>query len=458
MTIEMEDSHRVSDDNMFGDEDDLFRGDTFADEEIYRPLGPVYVESEPTIESLKDQQQDVSNHSSGPDLKAEVEHRGLSSQDSDDEDSSDEIPYHQHSTLDSDISSYKEESGSTRRLRSHQPVPANNDVPSVPRKRPSPSHTQGDRKHKKPSNSDALDSESDENYDARKSTKVTRKGSDIAFDQNAQSTRETRKHSTAKGGKVRQKIFNLIFLSKLDGTVDRAIQLKVLGKYDFSSILESVLEGFVKEFDVPHPEREQYTVDNVTLYWNGAKLLKFMTCDSLRVSNSDDSKMTEIEVTMVFKDQEQMFEDEERSKFTNAERKRYSERESVPTIDSDSNPPNADQMADCSLEILDVDESPQMSADEVGSKLVPIELDSGEETKVIRLALVSQDNTKLQVNVRRSTLLLKVADYYKLHKAIPKTADLKLIFDHEMLDLNETVGEQDLEDEDMLEVVINSLK
>ena len=122
------------------------------------------------------------------------------------------------------------------------------------------------------------------------------------------------------------------------------------------------------------------------------------------------------------------------------------------TFEADPSDDNGE--ADCSIDIIEMDDSSRESEMKEGSKLAPVDLEDEDELEVIKLALVGQDNARLYVNVRRSTPFSKVAEYYKLHKPLPMEVNLNLYFDHEKLDLNETVGDQELEDEDMLEVVI----
>lgn len=430
---QMGSDHQGSDDDIFGDDDDLFRNDTFVDEEAYRPFIPVYVESEPNSEVTKDQLHNSSKSPISPDpeeFKNEVEECLYSS---DGEESNEDLPT--DIELRSVVNPPTEEHVTKRRLRSHKPYSVVNEDSSLPVKRQSPSDLSNASKYQKSGIDRPLETE--ETYNVSEPVEETRQMSTS---------------SPAEGTKVRQKIFNLMFLSKLEGTVDRAIELKVLGKYDFASILESVLERVVEEFKIPYPVMHQYTVDNVTLYWNGGKLLKFMTCESLKISNIDTNEVTEIEVTMVSKGDEERFEEEERARLLRVEKEAMLKAKLPTTFEADTSDDNGE--ADCSIEIIEMDDSSRESEIKEGSKLAPVDLEDIDEPEVIKLALVGQDNARLYVNVRRSTPFSKVIEYYKLHKPLPMEVKLSLYFDHEKLDLNETVGDQELEDEDMLEVVI----
>lgn len=67
---------------------------------------------------------------------------------------------------------------------------------------------------------------------------------------------------------------------------------------------------------------------------------------------------------------------------------------------------------------------------------------------------MGQDNKKMFVKARSSTLFKKIADYYKDVKNLPSFTKLKLTFDHVNLSLEDRVEDHEMEDEDMIEVAI----
>ena len=75
--------------------------------------------------------------------------------------------------------------------------------------------------------------------------------------------------------------------------------------------------------------------------------------------------------------------------------------------------------------------------------------------EVMRIALMGQDNKKIYVHVRRSTPFSKIAEYYRIQKQLPQKTRVKLLFDHDELDMNECIADQDMEDEDMVDVIID---
>lgn len=236
-----------------------------------------------------------------------------------------------------------------------------------------------------------------------------------------------------------RRIYNVRFLSKLDGTIDKAVQIKVLGKYDFSNMLPSVLNGFITEYKIPAAIKKIYSAENVTLYWKTAKLLNFMTCNSLKIPQAFENEISDIDITVIPKHQEEKFESEINSKLLDDE-------QNAPDIGETGNVDA--RVEEFENELRDVDDSnANIESTEV------VDLEDEDTSELMKIALVGRDNRKLFVNVRNTTTLSKVAEYYRDKKQLPKNTDVKLIFDHEELRLNESIGDQDMEDEDMIEVV-----
>lgn len=420
------------DDDIFEDDDDLFRNDLYIDDDAYQPLIPVYVDTLPPTELKQDKTQNANSSPSSievPTLKKEQEKEEHWKYDSDS--SRNDLANNTDSS--SAESPLEEELVFKRQLRSGQSYPVDIIDAEVRKKRPSPSQTESASKHQRLA----------EDFIIKEPEKLSNLSTAV------EEPKKRSSESPRKTRKLRSKKFKLTFYSKLDGTVGNAIQIEVLGKYDFGAILEPVLKGLIKEFSISAPLKDQYTIENVTLYWNGSKLLKFMTCDSLKVSDSN-TQIPEIDITMVSKDNEVKFEEEDRSRLLRVEKEAALKAElpSKFTVESLQD----EGLPDSSIEIIEQEgrhvKSPK------NEEAVVVDLEGESELDVLKLALVSQDNSRIYVNVRRTTPLFKVAEYFRRHRPVHEGKPLFLYFDHEKLDLNETVGEQDLEDEDMIEVVI----
>lgn len=236
-----------------------------------------------------------------------------------------------------------------------------------------------------------------------------------------------------------RRIYNVRFQSKLDGSIDKAVQIKVLGKYDFESMLPSVLNGFIREYKIPTVMKKIYSQENVTLYWKTAKLLNFMTCNSLKIPQAFENEISDIDITIIPKEKEKEFEQMINSELL----------EDIPNPSDTVDTGNLDErVEEFEEELKNIDNS---TANHEMTEL--IDLEDEDNTDLIKIALVGEDNKKIFVNVRNTTILKKVAEYYRAKKKLSKDININLIFDHEKLDLNETIGDQDMEDEDMIEVV-----
>lgn len=237
-----------------------------------------------------------------------------------------------------------------------------------------------------------------------------------------------------------RRIYNVRFLSKLDGSIDKAVQIKVLGKYDFASMLPSVLNGFIREYKIPNVMKKIYSQENVTLYWKTAKLLNFMTCNSLKIPQAFENEISDIDITVIPKKQENEFEQTINSKLLEDE---HNPSDTVETGKLDA------RVEEFEKDLKNVDDSTtNHEATEI------IDLENEVDTNLMKIALMGEDNKKMFVNVRTTTILRKVAEYYRIKKRLPINIDINLIFDHEKLNLDESIGDQDMEDEDMIEVVV----
>lgn len=255
-----------------------------------------------------------------------------------------------------------------------------------------------------------------------------------------------------------KRIYNVRFLSKLDGTINKTVQVKVLGRYELSLILPSILEKLFKQFELPPGMIEVYKPENVSLYWNNAKLLKFMSCNSLRVPQTFENEVSDISILMVSKEFEKNFEENIRLKLLQEEAavaaESLSKKETYEISTQEDNDHSNHDIEQFEKELKNAKEINSMRPiSNQGAEVEYINLDSEDDEELIKISLVGQDNKKLYVNVRKSTPISKLADYYREHKDLPNAANVKLLFDHDELDQRATVGEQDMEDEDMIEVV-----
>ncbi|CAI4056231.1 hypothetical protein N7582_000546 [Saccharomyces uvarum] len=259
-----------------------------------------------------------------------------------------------------------------------------------------------------------------------------------------------------------KRVYNIKFFSKLEGTINKAVQVKVLGKYEFSRILPAALDGLMKSYKIPKVMKDIYKEENVTLYWNNAKLLKFMTCNSLHIPQDFENEISDIDITIVSKEYEKNFEATLESKLKEEETALFAKerQEMEMKLEKKRNEREESEFREFEFELRNVEETEELKANETfmnehslreGNS---VKENNGGNEKVMKIALMGQDNKKIYVNVRNSTPFFKVAEYYRIQKQLPQKARIKLLFDHDELNLNECIADQDMEDEDMVDVIV----
>ena len=266
-----------------------------------------------------------------------------------------------------------------------------------------------------------------------------------------------------------KRIYSIRFVSKLEGTVDKCVKVRVLGKFTFSRILPLSLEGLVKAYKIPSSIRSKYDAKNVTMYWNGAKLLDFMTCDSLKIEQAYEGEVSNVEIVLFSREDsrnmEMMYElslmREEQGVNTGS-----GNHLSLRDVVSATGVANRNTVQDSSDLIIEEFEKELKDAERAAPGAVandrapdidqPLltESTNNEGQDVLTISLVGEDNKKLLVKVHEWTKLSKVVEYYRTQKSIPKRADITLYFDNEPLELSRSVGDYDIEDEDMLDVMV----
>ncbi|SCW02285.1 LAFE_0F03070g1_1 [Lachancea fermentati] len=239
-----------------------------------------------------------------------------------------------------------------------------------------------------------------------------------------------------------RRIFNVRFRSRLEGSVDKKINVKVKGKHTFTQILPAALKTMIKEYSVPKELQSMYAADNITLFRDGVKILNFMSCNSLQIPQSYENEVSEVHLTMVFKKDEHSYEQE-------YENTNYGGHE----ITILSGEASAEEVEE--LTIPEYEKDVSQAPGRITASNVYDDEEENTENDVIRVALLGQDNKKVHVNVRGTTKFSKIAEHYKQTKGLSSASKLRLIFDNEPLDLDGNVMDADMEDEDIIEVVIS---
>lgn len=256
-----------------------------------------------------------------------------------------------------------------------------------------------------------------------------------------------------------KRVYNIRFRSKLDGTINKSVIVKVLGKFTFAKILPSALQGLMKAYKIPAVMKKIYQIDNVTLYWGSAKVLNFMTCNSLNIKQSFDNEISSVDITIVSKamekDMEATLRDEVYEATESLKQSNNNYRSSKNEDDSTKTKNDAifdefeKELEEANLP--DIDTSSENITIDSPEKNTTVD-DSAEETEIIKIVLADHDKMKFPVNVRGTTVLSKITEYYRKQKKLPQNAKIELLFDNDTLDLSKNIIDYEIEDEDLLDI------
>ncbi|KAG0664568.1 Protein esc2 [Maudiozyma exigua] len=256
-----------------------------------------------------------------------------------------------------------------------------------------------------------------------------------------------------------KRVYNIRFRSKLDGSINKSVIVKVLGKFTFEKILPSALQGLMKAYKIPAVMKKIYHVDNVTLYWDSAKVLNFMTCNSLNIKQSFENEISSVDITIVSKAMEKEMEESLRTQAfdTNELSKQSNKTDTNTKLEEDYKETRNDAIFDEFEKELEAANLPDMdsSSENItidGPEGTPTTNNSDEEGEIIKIVLADHDKMKFPVNVRGTTVLSKITEYYRKQKKLPQNVKIELLFDNDVLELAKNITDYEIEDEDLLDI------
>ncbi|KAL6940641.1 hypothetical protein ACO0QE_004553 [Hanseniaspora vineae] len=242
---------------------------------------------------------------------------------------------------------------------------------------------------------------------------------------------------------TRKRMYMLLIVSKIPELKDKSIEVKVYGDQNFDHIIPNVLHSLFNFYEMPELENI-YFKEDLVLYHERVKLQYFMTLDSLGIPETSADELTEVRIDLVLK--------------KTAESKDSKVLESI--------------MEDKNKTQLPVPKKQLNAADLAQLKLMTaweaeLNLEKKEESPVVAqpqrsaspnsfvIYLVGSDNKKLKANVTNATKMKSLAAYYRKEKAFAESIQITFSFDNEEIPQESTVGELDMEEDDMLEVITN---
>ncbi|AAS52932.1 AER251Wp [Eremothecium gossypii ATCC 10895] len=254
--------------------------------------------------------------------------------------------------------------------------------------------------------------------------------------------------ATGKGGRdTDARVYNVGFISRIEGSRNRRVNVKVTGQKQFATFLAIALAAFSKQHNIRKSLKPKYQADQVKIYREGVEVFKFMTCDSFNIEEPYNASATDIEVYIVPVDEATAFEQEWKRKFE--ERVRMLSNSSFLEVMDDIEDDNDDFL-------VNEYEKALVNARSLNETELAVRegTPADESSQLLKIVLLGSDNKKVFIHVRPTTTLLKVAEHYRVAKELPPTVQLSLMFDHEEIDLDDTICNIDIEDGDIIEVVV----
>lgn len=273
-----------------------------------------------------------------------------------------------------------------------------------------------------------------------------------------------------------KRIYKIRFISKLEGTVDKTVQVKVLGKFSFDKILPSALDGLVKAYKLPDVMKKLYKKEKVILYRNGSKLLNFMNCNSLNIPQSFPNEVVNVEIVILDKTERLQYENNVADNIGQLDELSFDGISS-----NGAEPGNSSYLVEDTGNNTEIknstlnnknnqiinsrnvqEETEAQYERELGSKESNVGTnennnDNNKNTKeepILRIGLLGEDNKKIFVKVRNSTPFSKLIDYYKIQKQLPQKVKIRLSFDHEDVSPDDCVADYDMDDDDVIDVIM----
>ncbi|AGO12591.1 AaceriAER251Wp [[Ashbya] aceris (nom. inval.)] len=243
------------------------------------------------------------------------------------------------------------------------------------------------------------------------------------------------------------RVYNVGFISRIEGSRNRRVNVKVTGQKQFAAFLSVALAAFSKQHTIRKALKPKYQADQVKIYREGVEVFKFMTCDSFNIEEPYNGSPTDIEVYIVPVEEAETFEQEWKRKFEERVRmlSNSSFLEAVDGIEEDKDDFLVNEYEKALVNARSLDET-ELAVRE-GTP-------ADESSQLLKIVLLGSDNKKVHIHVRPTTTFSKVAEHYRVAKELTATVQLTLMFDHEEIDLDDTISDIDIEDGDIIEVVV----
>ncbi|CDO95059.1 unnamed protein product [Kluyveromyces dobzhanskii CBS 2104] len=270
---------------------------------------------------------------------------------------------------------------------------------------------------------------------------------DDMFDFLKEVTSSANKYSETYADKsTTKRIYNINFVSTLEGSQNKRVNVKVKGNKTFESILPITIRTFIQSYKIPRSLRMFYTPADLVLFRAGIEVLPFSSCDSLRIPQPDVNDETSVDLIIVHSSDANNYKTE----YKNI---RESRLQSVLKEKCEEDLDQFDKLAaDEKFDLFEkelenapkLEKSPDDVIDLLGS--------DNEVSSSLQLILIDKTNKRTSISVWPSTTFSEIAMRYKTMSKLPENANVLIIFDNVELDSAATVSSEDLEEDDILEI------
>lgn len=248
-----------------------------------------------------------------------------------------------------------------------------------------------------------------------------------------------------------KRIYNISFVSKLDGSKDKRVNVKVTGRKTFETILPLTMQTFVSSYKVNKSLASLYKPSDLVMYRNGVEVLPFSTCDSLRIPETPDQDVTPVELIILHSSMAMQY----RSEFKKIRDSRLQSLEAESLIsEHEASAVASDDMEEINFNKFEkeLEHAPKLHTNLVD--LVEVLDDNEIDLNPIKVVLVDKTNKKTTISVKNSTTFNQIINDYKEILNIVPEQKVVLILDNSELDPFATIESEDIEDNDILEVRI----
>ncbi|CAH00000.1 Esc2p [Kluyveromyces lactis] len=273
---------------------------------------------------------------------------------------------------------------------------------------------------------------------------------DEMFDFLKEVTSNAKNHAdTHNNGKVTKRIYNINFISTLEGSQDKRVNVKVTGNKTFESILPITIRTFIQSYKIPRRLRIFYTPAELVLFRAGVEVLPFSNCDSLRIPKTVSEYETTVDLVIVHSADANNYKTEYK-RIRESRLQSFLDESNIEEQDPLEQPARDEKFK---LFEKELESAPKLA--ERTDDVIDL-LDSDiESSNSIRLTLIDKANKRTSISVWPNTTFTEIANRYKTISSLSEDANVLLIFDNEELNPAATVLSEGLEEDDILEIKIS---